>query len=228
LKKRRGKILQEDGWQISYSDFAWIPTDLKGITTIYPHPSICKPCPTVLNEGFWWSPHSPWHHWKWHSGSVWSLFGIAGVVAAKWNYVSKNWQMWITASSNIINARASATIRTYLWSAEMTVPLESSKKFQHQKLQKSIPDKNRLSFVSYSGWRHIDPILEGPRLDADQLLHQDLFNDWVGRWTSSAFVWPVENPIIIKDRSCPQLMIQATCLFQSILRQKYYCVSIQS
>ncbi|KAL3899561.1 MAG: hypothetical protein SGARI_006433, partial [Bacillariaceae sp.] len=73
-------------------------------------------------------------------------------------------------------------IRIYHGSADMTVPQESSETF-YRELRKSIPHERRLSFVSYPGWSHTDPILEGP-MDADQSLHRDLFND-VRIWTDS-------------------------------------------
>ena len=95
-------------------------------------------------------------------------------------------------------------IHIYHGTDDKTVPYEVSETF-HQELSNHMTGENYVSFVSYSGWSHTDPILEGP-MDADHRLHRDLFND-VKNWTdSSNLIWP-DDPIM-NDRLCPHFMIQ--------------------
>jgi prenylcysteine alpha-carboxyl methylesterase len=101
-------------------------------------------------------------------------------------------------------------IRIYHGTADKTVPHEDSKAF-YQELKKTIEDEQQLAFVSYPGWSHTDPILEGP-MDADQSLHRDLFHD-MRKWTGSTYLsWPSEDKVI-KHRLCPHFMIQAGRFF---------------
>lgn len=90
---------------------------------------------------------------------------------------------------------------------DKTVPFHGSESF-FQRLQSALEGENHdLSFVTYPGWSHTDPILEGP-MDADQSLHRDLFDD-VKVWTDSPNVsWSCRDPIIT-DRICPHFLIQA-------------------
>jgi prenylcysteine alpha-carboxyl methylesterase len=100
----------------------------------------------------------------------------------------------------------------YHGTADRTVPHESSETF-YQELKRSIADEQKLNFVSYPGWSHTDPILEGP-MDAEHSLHRDLFNN-VRDWTvshSATLSWPSDDPLI-KDRLCPHVMIQAGRFF---------------
>jgi prenylcysteine alpha-carboxyl methylesterase len=207
LEKLRGQVLQKEVLQTSYSDLAWLPTDLKGITTISSPFNLQAMSKSFEKKGL-------------DDHLVNRIFGnemdqYDPFLALQELQQSGNIALSETDDSKLLPTPISSLqdllppVRIYHGSADMTVPLESSRTF-YQELQKSIPDENRLSFVSYSGWSHTDPILEGP-MDANQSLHQDLFNDLVG-WTNSALVWPAEDPII-KDRLCPQIMIQAARFF---------------
>jgi prenylcysteine alpha-carboxyl methylesterase len=101
-------------------------------------------------------------------------------------------------------------IHIYHGSKDITVPYEGSETF-YRELQKLVEDEKKLSFVTYPGWSHTDPILEGP-MDADQSHHRDLFDD-VKEWTaSSQLSWP-ENDPVIKDRLCPHFLVQAGRFF---------------
>jgi prenylcysteine alpha-carboxyl methylesterase len=103
-------------------------------------------------------------------------------------------------------------IRIYHGTADRTVPHESSETF-YRELKRSIVDGQKLDFVSYPGWSHTDPILEGP-MDADQSLHRDLFNnvrEWTGSHTAT-LSWPSDDPVI-KNRLCPHVMVQAGRFF---------------
>eukprot|EP00979_Chaetoceros_neogracilis_P014271 scaffold4503_cov334-Chaetoceros_neogracile.AAC.1 len=66
-------------------------------------------------------------------------------------------------------------IHIYHGTDDKTVPYEVSETF-HQELSNHMTGEIYVSFVTYSGWSHTDPILEGP-MDADHRLHRDLFND---------------------------------------------------
>jgi prenylcysteine alpha-carboxyl methylesterase len=98
-------------------------------------------------------------------------------------------------------------IHIYHGTNDKTVPFDGSERF-FQQLQSALEGENHdLLFVTYPGWSHTDPILEGP-MDADQSLHRDLFND-VKVWTDSPDLsWSTGNPIIT-DRICPHFLIQA-------------------
>ncbi|KAG7347409.1 carboxylesterase [Nitzschia inconspicua] len=115
-----------------------------------------------------------------------------------------------TADGQQLLSQELPPIRIYHGTSDKTVPHDSSKTFYHD-LKKSIGEEERLSFVSYLGWSHTDPILEGP-MDADQTLHRDLFRD-VRKWTGSTTLsWPNEDPIIY-NRLCPHFMVQAGRFF---------------
>jgi fermentation-respiration switch protein FrsA (DUF1100 family) len=95
-------------------------------------------------------------------------------------------------------------IHIYHGTDDKTVPYEVSETF-HRELSNHMTGEKYVSFVTYSGWSHTDPILEGP-MDADHRLHRDLFND-VKNWTDSQdLIWP--NDPIMNDRLCPHFMIQ--------------------
>merc|ERR1712183_229697 len=92
---------------------------------------------------------------------------------------------------------------------DKTVPHEVSESF-YQELSKHFTVEKHFSFVSYSGWSHPDPILEGP-MDADHRLHKDLLNN-VKHWTDSPNLnWP--NDPSINDRLCPHFMVQVSRYF---------------
>uniref|UniRef100_A0A7S4ABY1 BD-FAE-like domain-containing protein n=1 Tax=Pseudo-nitzschia australis TaxID=44445 RepID=A0A7S4ABY1_9STRA len=92
----------------------------------------------------------------------------------------------------------------YQGTSDKTVPYECSESF-YRELLRTTSDKQSVSFVSYDGWSHTDPILEGP-MDADHRLHKDLFNN-VNEWiTSPNLTWP--NDARINDRLCPHFMIE--------------------
>jgi len=96
--------------------------------------------------------------------------------------------------------------KIYHGTDDKTVPYKVSDTF-FQELQKTLTDEKSVSFDSYSGWSHTDPILEGP-MDADHRLHKDLFND-VQRWTQSpSLTWP-DDPVM-NSRLCPHFLVEAS------------------
>jgi prenylcysteine alpha-carboxyl methylesterase len=102
-------------------------------------------------------------------------------------------------------------IHIYHGTADSTVPFEGSEMF-FQALQRALVDDDHdVSFVTYPGWSHTDPILEGP-MDANQSLHRDLFDN-VRVWTDSPNLsWPSTDPIIA-DRLCPRFLLTAGRFF---------------
>jgi prenylcysteine alpha-carboxyl methylesterase len=97
-------------------------------------------------------------------------------------------------------------IQIYHGSLDRTVPHEGSVNFCTE-LQNTVTNGQQVSFTSYEGWSHTDPILEGP-MDADHRFHNDLFRA-VKEWTDSSHLeWP-ENDPLIKQRLCPHFLVQA-------------------
>ena len=97
-------------------------------------------------------------------------------------------------------------IRVYHGSLDKTVPHEGSEDFVRD-LQNAVADGQEVTFASYEGWSHTDPILEGP-MDADHRFHRDLF-DSVKQWTDSSYMeWPEDDPLIMEPL-CPHCLVQA-------------------
>ena len=95
--------------------------------------------------------------------------------------------------------------KIYHGTEDKTVPHKVADTF-YQELLKTFSDE-KVSFVSYSGWSHTDPILEGP-MDADHRLHRDLFND-VKKWTKiESLSWP-DDPTL-NNRLCPHFMVEVS------------------
>jgi len=108
-------------------------------------------------------------------------------------------------------------IKIYHGSRDKTVPAQVSIDFCTQ-LQQAHSIEN-VTYHSYDGWSHTDPILEGP-MDADHRFHRDIF-DSVVEWTQSAnndvrVVWPGEGqetiPPVMK-KLCPHFLIQLSRCF---------------
>jgi len=96
-------------------------------------------------------------------------------------------------------------ISIYHGTKDKTVPYEASDAFYEELRRASMLDENSISFVSYVGWSHTDPILEAP-MDGDHRLHRDLLND-VNKWTTSpCLIWP--NDSKVNDRLCPHFMVK--------------------
>jgi len=94
-------------------------------------------------------------------------------------------------------------IRIYHCTDDKTVPQECSESFHREILNIASKEKS-VSFVSYEGWSHTDPTLEGP-MDGDHRMHKDLFDD-VKEWTTSpGLIWP--NDTRINERLCPHFLI---------------------
>lgn len=94
-------------------------------------------------------------------------------------------------------------VSIYQGTEDKTVPYEVSETF-YQELRQATSEENSVTFVSYDGWSHTDPILEGP-MDADHRLHKDLFDN-VNKWTTSPnLTWP--NDPRVNDRLCPHFMV---------------------
>lgn len=97
-------------------------------------------------------------------------------------------------------------IHIYQGTEDKTVPHEVSETFYRELLKTASGDENSVTFVSYAGWSHTDPILEGP-MDADHRLHKDLFDN-VNKWTTSPnLTWPNDDARV-NDRLCPHFMIE--------------------
>jgi len=96
-------------------------------------------------------------------------------------------------------------IHIYHGTDDKTVPYEVSENYYRELLYHSTGGKY-ISFDSYPGWSHTDPILEGP-MDADHRFHRDLFNN-VKNWTtdSANLMWPDSQ--IMNNRLCPHIMVQ--------------------
>jgi len=103
-------------------------------------------------------------------------------------------------------------IKIYHGSRDKTVPAQVSIDFCTQ-LQQAHNIEN-VTYHSYDGWSHTDPILEGP-MDADHRFHRDIF-DSVVEWTQSAnnddrVVWPGEGQEAtapVMKKLCPHFLIQ--------------------
>lgn len=100
---------------------------------------------------------------------------------------------------------------------DRTIPLDVSKTFYEELLTHHRSCCSSLllslhcsiSFISYDGWSHTDPILESP-FDADSRFHKQLFDD-VREWSKNPQVqltWSTDDPLI-NNRLCPHFMIQA-------------------
>ena len=111
-------------------------------------------------------------------------------------------------------------IRIYHGSLDKTVPPEGSEEFYIGLRSATVAghggdeeegsrNQQRTTFLSYDGWSHTDPILEGP-MDADNRFHYDLF-EAVNEWTDDDgphLAWP-ENDPIITNRLCPHILVNA-------------------
>ena len=132
-------------------------------------------------------------------------------------------------------------IKIFHGTHDKTVPYDGSVMF-YQELVKATTtptttctNTQNITFASYDGWSHTDPILEGP-MDADHRFHRDIFES-VKEWTTTAAAattvttittevtttststplddqtlqvggeWPENDPIIVR-RLCPHVLIQ--------------------
>jgi len=102
-------------------------------------------------------------------------------------------------------------ISIYQGTNDKTVPYEVSEAF-YKELRAMYDNNNevhsnKVSFTSYVGWTHTDPILERP-MDGDQQLHKDLYHDVI-QWTNTTLdstSWPVDS--YVNDRLCPHFMVE--------------------
>jgi prenylcysteine alpha-carboxyl methylesterase len=104
-------------------------------------------------------------------------------------------------------------IRIYHGSKDKTVPQEGSVDFcrkLHEFMEEQ-QERKEVSFHSYEGWTHTDPILEAPMI-ADHRFHKDIF-DAVVEWTDedasrSTLIWPADDAILTR-RLCPPCLVHA-------------------
>ena len=128
-------------------------------------------------------------------------------------------------------------IKLFHGTKDKTVPYDGSFMFYQELVaatSTSSSTRDIVTFKSYDGWSHTDPILEGP-MDADHRFHRDIFES-VKEWTSATTTttaitttttegtttttphddqtllgegeWPENDPIITR-RLCPHVLIQA-------------------
>lgn len=174
----------------------WQPSDLKGFASISAPYSLKAMEQTFTRKGL-----------------------DADLVDRIFGYEAENYDPFLALEEFQTDSRSSQSwlhkelppIHIYHGTDDRTVPYDGSERF-HQQLRTALGEENHdLSFVTYPGWSHTDPILEGP-MDADQSLHRDLFDDVRG-WTNSPNLsWPHSNPIIL-NRLCPHFLLQAGRFF---------------
>lgn len=96
-------------------------------------------------------------------------------------------------------------IQIYHGSVDKTVPHQGAEDFSNE-LKKVTNNHGAVTFCTYEGWSHTDPILEGP-MEADHRFHRDLF-ETVREWTDSPHLtWP-EDESIVKGRLCPGFLVK--------------------
>jgi acetyl esterase/lipase len=114
-------------------------------------------------------------------------------------------------------------IKVYHGNRDRTVPCQGSIRFVElfQQLLASdstLDDEERISFHTYEGWSHTDPILEGP-MDADHRFHSDIFaavRGWISMTDidesahpdSKNIHWPDESTSPVMKRLCPHLLVR--------------------
>mmetsp|Transcript_1776 Transcript_1776/g.2075 ORF Transcript_1776/g.2075 Transcript_1776/m.2075 type:complete len:488 (-) Transcript_1776:120-1583(-) len=178
------------------STTAWIPTDLKGFVAISSPLNLQAMLPESFSRlGF-------------DTGFVDRMFGFE---RDEYDPYFKVQQLLSTEQHDIFFDELPPNIQIIHGTIDQTVPHEVSESFYQQLLNHSTDDRY-LSFVSYKGWSHTDPILEGP-FDADHRFHKQLFDN-VQNWTTtdpSGLIWP--NDPLINDRLCPHFMVQAARYF---------------
>lgn len=95
-------------------------------------------------------------------------------------------------------------IALYHGTWDRTVPIAGSLAFLERFQQAR---NSRISFETYEGWSHTDPILEGPAA-ADHRFHLDIFRRMVEWTTTDGLAWPSnEQDQAILRRMCPQAMV---------------------